>query len=306
MGAYGGLAVDKPPGALGIRRRMNIVAIIQSLYVPWALFCSVFWALSFSLHYRQTGLCYALIGVTALFVLYLGGSAFSALKESLQGTPTREPTWAIFMFLTSLLAFAIALFVGDLNFWYNMQPFYDIQNLNTYPAVDPAAMRGQQIMDAGRIFFSPTARLDLTKSTGFKNLDTYCVAPITSGDVPLSTYDFWAVGLNCCSGTSADFHCGEFNNPRARAGLRLMRDDQRPFFRLAVQQAETSHNIRAIHPLFFHWVQDPVAESDAYQDDGYKYYLLGMFSHFAFQLLCVLAAASAFSKAGAGSMSIFE
>ena len=48
-----------------------------------------------------------------------------------------------------------------------------------------------------------------------------------SGEAPLSTYDFWAVGVNCC-GAAADFKCGEFSNPKAHAGLRLMSDEQRP------------------------------------------------------------------------------
>eukprot|EP00971_Amphidinium_carterae_P179620 3562419-Amphidinium_carterae.1 len=38
---------------------------------------------------------------------------------------------------------------GDMNFWYNMQPFYDVENLNTYPSVNPAREKGQQLMDAG-------------------------------------------------------------------------------------------------------------------------------------------------------------
>lgn len=60
------------------------------------------------------------------------------------------------------------------------------------------------------------------------------MAPIVNGNAALATYDFWAVGLNCCSGVSSDFRCGEFNNQHARSGLRLMRDDQRPFYRQAL------------------------------------------------------------------------
>ena len=77
-----------------------------------------------------------------------------------------------------------------------------------------------------------------------------------------------------------------------------MRDDQRAFFRLAVQQAESAYNVQAVHPLFFHWLQDPVAEVNSYQDDGFKYYLLGMFTHFAVQLFLVVVGVLAFSKIG--------
>merc|ERR1740138_711037 len=139
---------------------------------------------------------------------------------------------------------------------------------------------------------------------GFRNDKVYCVAPIVSqyegaaGNSNMSTYDFWAVGVNCCSGNQKkpDFHCGEFNNARAGAGLRLMRDDERPFFRLAVQQAEAMWRIRADHPLFFYWMHDPIAEVSSYYDEGVKYYLLGIFSHFLLQLFLVIVACLAFSK----------
>merc|ERR1719161_1268457 len=130
------------------------------------------------------------------------------------------------------------------------------------------------------------------------NLDMYCVAPVVNGDSQLTTYDYWAVGVNCCSGSSSDFRCGEFNNVHARSGLRLMKDEQRPFFRLAVQQAEAAYKIKAEHPLFFHWMQDPVAAVNAYRDDGFKYYLLGIFTHLACSIFSVVCAVVAFSKPG--------
>lgn len=145
-------------------------------------------------------------------------------------------------------------------------------------------------------FFADGTGLDMRKAMGFKNLDIYCVAPIIKGDDKLAFYDFWAVGMNCCSGVSADFRCGEFNNPHARSGLRLMQSEQRPFYRLAVQQAEAAYNIKATHPIFFHWMQDPVAETDIFRDHGYRYYLIGIFSFFAFNAFCVVTATIILSK----------
>jgi len=258
--------------------------------------------MSFSLHYQQPMFAYFIVFLCFLVVVWSGVSAADEARKKVVGIG-REPTWYIFMFVTLFLAWGCGLMFGDANFFKNLQPFYDIANLNTYPKIDPSKFRGQQLMDAGRIVFTPNVKLDLRRSMGFKNLEMYCVAPITVGDENVSyrtmeTYDFWAVGTNCCSGNDADFHCGEFNNPRAHAGLRLMRDEQRAFFRLAVQQAEAAYSIKAVHPLFFYWMQDPIEEVNAYQDEGFKYYLYGMFSYFILQLFLVVCAVIAFSRLG--------
>jgi hypothetical protein len=284
------------------RKRMNIVSIAMSLFLPWAIFSVTFAVMSFSLHYQQPAFAFCIVGLCFVVVAWSGFYAFDETRKKVAGVG-KEPTWYIFIFLTLLLAWCTGIVCGDYNFFKNLQPFYDVTNLNTYPQVDPSKFRGQQLMDAGRIVFSPDSKLDLRRSLGFKNLELYCVAPITIGDEnttykTLQTYDFWAVGVNCCSGNNADFHCGEFNNPRAHAGLRLMRDDQRAFFRLAVQQAEAAYNIKAVHPLFFYWMQDPIDEVNAYQDEGFKFYLLGMFSYFALQLFLVVCAVVVFSKLG--------
>ena len=38
--------------------------------------------------------------------------------------------------------------------------YYDIENLNTYPNVNPTKEKGQQLMDAGRVYFTSGARLN--------------------------------------------------------------------------------------------------------------------------------------------------
>jgi hypothetical protein len=293
---YGTAPSVKPSAifAQGKRRRMNLAAICVNIFLPWLLFCVVYWALSFSFHYQNPSAAW-LIFALGLVAVFIGMALAYRARKPGSG---RDPMWYNFSWIAMLVAVLFAGILGDMNFWYNMQPFYDIENLNTYPNVNPAKEKGQQLMDAGRVYFTSGARLNNKYAMGFKNLDLYCVAPIVVGDEAIASYDFWAVGLNCCSGVASDFRCGEFNNLHARSGLRLMRDDQRPFFRLAVQQAEAAYNIKATHPLFFYWMQDPVAEMNSYRDDGFKYYLLGIFTHFAFNLFCVVCAVVGFSKIG--------
>jgi hypothetical protein len=276
----------------GKRRRMNLVAICANILVPWILFCVIYAIMSFNIHYQRPTLAWMFVALGFVLVAVAG---FLAYRTKQRGS---DPMWYTFATIAMLVAVIMATICGDMNFWYNMQPFFDIENLNTYPSVNPAREKGQQLMDAGRVYFAEGTVLDMRKAMGFKNLDLYCVAPIVNGQQQLASYDFWAVGINCCSGVSSDFRCGEFNNPQARSGLRLMRDDQRPFFRLAVQQAEAAYNLKATHPLFFYWMQDPVAAMNLYRDDGFKYYLLGIFTHFAFNLFCVVCATVGFSKIG--------
>jgi len=279
------------------RRRMNLVAICQNLLLPWLFFSGITAVMGFSVHYNHKMITYMIVVFCFIAVVFVGVMAIAYMRKKRAGT-AKYHTWMVFLFLALAVAWLAGVIYGDMIFYYHMQPFYDLQNLNTYPDVDPSYMKGQQLMDGGSVFFRQGTLLDLKRSMGFKNLDLYCVAPITMGLQPLASYDFWAVGMNCCSGNYADFHCGEFNNPNARSGLRLMHDDQRPFYRLAVQQAEALYNLKATHPLFFIWVQDPQAETVAYKDNGYRTYILGMFGHFIFNLFCVVVASYGFAKMG--------
>merc|ERR1719229_184750 len=152
-------------------------------------------------------------------------------------------------------------------------------------------------MDAGRITFVGGAAPDVTKSMGFHNLDMYCVAPITmGGNQTLGTYDFWAVGTNCCSSHGADFSCAELSNPHAHSGLRLMRENDRAYFRLAVQQAEATYNIQANHPILLYWMQDPLIEINNYRSDANEYLLNGVVGFVVVELVSVVLAVFLFSR----------
>lgn len=273
----------------GNRRRINIQAICVNIFVPWATFTALLALLSFTYHYEHPVMTWVIFGGVCCMVAYFVYATFKARKA-------HRGTWYPFAAVSLCFGVILATVLGSLNYYYHTELYYDIENLNTYPEVDPATDNGQQFMDAGRAYFTDGTGLDLQKTMGFKNLDTYCVAPIVSGDEQLTTYDFWAVGVNCCDGDSSVFRCGEFNNPHARAGLRVMRSDFRYFYRLAVVQAEAAYNIKAMHPVFFHWVQDPLAEVNKLWNTAREYFWLETFSHLVFTVFTVICATIVFSR----------
>eukprot|EP00927_Polykrikos_kofoidii_P083751 TRINITY_DN864_c0_g2_i1.p1 TRINITY_DN864_c0_g2~~TRINITY_DN864_c0_g2_i1.p1 ORF type:complete len:258 (-),score=26.37 TRINITY_DN864_c0_g2_i1:50-823(-) len=208
---------------------------------------------------------------------------------------SRQEDWWLFILTTCLASFIVAVIFGQWNFFNHTAHYYNLQNLSAYTAVNPATTLGQEIMDAGQVTFAPGTSIDVKKSMGFRNEETYCVAPI-AGSGSLETYDFWAVGINCCSSKMSDFNCGGSANRSAIiGGLRVLNDDDRPFYRLAVQQAQSSFNIRATHPLFFYWTTDPVDQHNRYHRDATKYFLLGMYADFAVQIVLVVVAAAVLS-----------
>eukprot|EP00933_Yihiella_yeosuensis_P050171 TRINITY_DN47933_c0_g1_i1.p1 TRINITY_DN47933_c0_g1~~TRINITY_DN47933_c0_g1_i1.p1 ORF type:complete len:345 (-),score=47.30 TRINITY_DN47933_c0_g1_i1:114-1076(-) len=281
------------------RRRMNFIPMVIGCLAPWAMFTVVCAMLSFSFHYKEPTLCYLCVGLCGFFVFCVGVSALSNRFRLFGASTEREPSWMVFLTLALLLAFIAGAGVGMENYQKNTSPYYDLQNLNNYTNVYPNRMQGAQLMDAGLVKFAKGTRLDIAKSMGFKNSQEYCVAPIVFEARPMDTYDFWAIGKGCCSGTQANFHCGAYNNPLANGGIRLMRSGDRAFYRLAVQQAEATYNIKANHPLFFHWEAEPTLKVTRWISDGQSTFIIWMMSYLVFSIFAVAMASVVFSKIGA-------
>lgn len=279
---YGSAPSSKLPKGVAASRRPALPALVACLFVPWLIFIVTFWLRSFELRRDAEALVSVLSCCLLLPVLVF---AWMTLNLAQSG----DPKLMAFLTTTSLLAWMFAFFVGGWNYDSFMRPYYDINNLNVYPSVDPSKYVGSQLMDAGMIQFTPGSALNLQKSLGFRNGDVYCVAPIvSSAKSNQSIVDFWAVGLNCCSGHLPDFRCGEYTNPLARWGLRLMDDSKRNMFRLAVKEAEATFKLKAPHPVFLYWLSDPTAEVNAYQDDGFKYFTMFVFTSFSIQFFLVV------------------
>jgi len=232
--------------------------------------------------------------------IFSGGSIFAAdMSGSLW--PKQNFRLAGFTFVMCCVAGTLGFCLGEYNFKQNFEPYWSIKSLNKYPMVDASAYNGQQMMDAGQIEFVPGSHLDLSKSYGFKNGHTYCIAPIvgpttnhTSKD--MDNYDFWAVGLDCCSGHTNDFHCGDYANKNARKGLRLMRDEDRDFYRLAVREAGASFKLSATFPIFMYWMEDPEQELQAHYDNGVFNLMNGIIGVMTTQLVLVIFAALFFDE----------
>lgn len=282
------------------QRSTNFAAMCCSLVVPWLLFVIMYSVMSFSAHFYSKAVCYSVVILGLLVSLVFVKSAIDSVKKHSSDPEAENPTLAVFLAVTCVLAWLLGVFAGDLNYFYHMQPYYDASGLDVYSgkqAVDPSRMPGQQVMDFGIMTFVIGSKLDFAKATAFHSHDTFCVAPVINSNVkePPASYDFWAAGMNCCSGDAGSFACGEFNNEFAMSGLRVMRQDHRDYYRLAVKQAESANNIKANHPLFFHWMQDPQLEIQAYQDEGTKFFLLGVFAFFSLILFLLIATLVLFS-----------
>lgn len=269
------------------RKRINCVAVMLALIVPWSLFIMVFGLVSFYLHYAApltTMLCAGGTIALGVSVIASGAQAWAARAE--------DRFYHLYMGVALTMASVLGCVFGDINFWQYMQPSYHVDHLATYTNVDPSSqhlwsgedvpVHGKRYQDAGKVYFSHKVTLDLSRAANFKDGNLYCVAPIVNPSCNKNCgFDFWAVGLNCCSELAADFRCGDYNNTRVKSGLRQTADSWRPFFRLAVLQAEGIHKVSSRHPLFFHWVEDPVKELNSWKESGYRRFIIVMTVAFA-------------------------
>lgn len=227
-------------------------------------------------------------GIAVLFNLWFSNRMYSSLKR---GTCRR---WKLVLNVVLWFVIFYAWLQSDRAYWSYAKSYYDFQSMSSYINVDPSSDRGQTYMDAGQVYFKEGSQVEVSKAIAFQEDVIYCVAPIvqqsldSGGDksgasltgnalkVPKSgTVDFWAVGINCCDPSGLNFKCGESNNPLARAGIRVLRDDTRPFFMMAVQEWTAWLRLPSKHPIFFHWVQDPLLQVDNFWFNAMRMFSVG-------------------------------
>mmetsp|Transcript_62979 Transcript_62979/g.147854 ORF Transcript_62979/g.147854 Transcript_62979/m.147854 type:complete len:324 (+) Transcript_62979:146-1117(+) len=262
---------------------------VLNIVAPPSIFLLVASLLSFSWHF-QLGTATWILAALSLIPFYL---AYRSERRALQYRMDRSwPRLSKFLFF---VAAAGGMMFGGLNYMYYAWPSYSLDGLRTYKDIDATEASGSRLMDAGRVVFAHGSRVLTDLAMSYTEGETYCVAPITTNrgtktqDIRLGRFDMWAVGVGCCSPGQSNFHCGDFANPRAREGLRLVDDSQLHFFQLAVQQAEAAYNLEVGKPMFFTWVEDSSGTLQNFFHLAFKNYVVATVFHMGFNLVCVIA-----------------
>lgn len=280
----------------GKRFRINIVPIFLAVFVPWIYFTWLYNLFSFKFAYKhEDTIEYWAVGIVLGVTILVGSVAFYTRKDY-------SPNWLRFNTLQFLVAGYCGAHYGIENFEANMENFYDWETLKIYPAVDTTSQLGQNLMDAGTVYFADGTAIDSQSGWHYTSdqrrggVHRYCVAPI-GGPGPTGSYDFWAVGMDCCPAGSPDFRCPGGDGD-SRSGLRMMSGKDRPLYKLAVKQACATFGYKADHPLFFNFVTDPMAKVHSWSAEGGRWYMQGVAFFFCGNTVAVAIAVFVFSYIG--------
>jgi uncharacterized membrane protein YidH (DUF202 family) len=279
--------------------RLNYIGILISWFVPCLVFTVLYALESGQTNYNShstVSTCFVVSFLAALVFLFLAFDSWQRVKKQAEDGDDHlgaEPMWYLFLAVTILIATVSAYIVGLLNYNNNMRIYEEYANFNTYQSVNVANTSGFQMMDGGIVTFSD-ASIDFTLQMAFKDSTTYCVAPIVNSETSLSYYDFWIVGKDCCE--NSQFTCGDVFVKGTNSGLRLLDDSARAFYRLAVQQAEGTHDIKAPHPIFYTWQHDAVSYVDNLRLSALSYWVEGVCIFIAFQTFIVISTTLFFAK----------
>jgi len=288
------------------RRRVSGLAMLQAVALPCALCTGTMVLLSFPVGFQHEALANFLIILGLVFVGVLAWKAVYGYLVSEQ-YGTQEPTWFMFLAVTCLLGLIVGLVVGKAAYSSSLKPYSVLSVMGSARDVDPADVPGAKYLDVSRISFQSGSRVAEELSLGYKDSDVYCVAPIVSNSTQKpSTYDFWAVGINCCSPMPpARFWCSRYDitDPYAHSGQRFMDDAVSSKFRLAIEQAEEEYRYSAgTPPMLFTWTKDAVADVEFLRKRGLALVWTVAVAHLIAQAACVLCVLSAVTGLDGGAL----
>lgn len=288
------LLLDK---AGGPRVSLEPWAAVQCILAPWGLFAGIFYLMSFTARYQHAELVWTLLFFGLAIPAVLGARVYSQWRRASARGTAMEPSWYPFLAATCLLAWTLGLALGNANYA-AMTSYYDYTGLSFPRGIDPRDIPGTHYLDSGGIYFAEGARVNQSLALGFKDGSTYCVAPITMGGTKVASYDFWAVGVDCCVPLPpARFWCGAPPSGGKMAGLRFTGDEEeKNKYKLAIQQAMAEYHIMAKDPLLFTMTHDPLEELEAVRTGARNAFTGWMLAYLAVQTALAGAAVVFYQK----------
>lgn len=277
---------------------MNVVPMFLNVFVPWGVFILCCGITSFWVMYAHPTIAWGAIGMVFTFWGVTICTALFARRYE------PDPTWFTFTALVVGIMAVAGTVAGVQNFNNFSKPYFEIQDLKVVQNVDASFTPGKNVMDGGIFLFGRGNHLDESRSWHFKLGSVYCVAPIiTNGTAPLSqTYDFWAIGKDCCSVSASDFRCGSWGTAGQAGGIRLTASSgDLKFYGLAVQQAESLYDIMAPHPIFLTWSAAPAEEVSSWNQQVFKNYLLMVTFALVCSMFLVTIASCSYAWIGRGA-----
>lgn len=191
-----------------------------------------------------------------LAVLFCGYAVFAVLPPNPNGALFIDwvPTYTV------LFAILFATVVGILNFELYMHPFFQCVWYAEYSNVLPSEGVASH-SDAGKIVWAASTKVDTTKSVGYRDKFTYCVAPVVD-ESDMSKVGYWAAGYDCCS-ARGQFWCDDAGFPMAFGSVPFVEPvllgNSHDGFHEAIKMAEAVYGIHADKsPMLVRWVEDPV------------------------------------------------
>lgn len=304
----------------GSRRRVvNWLPFLWGITVPWILFLSVMslTCLAYRFQFPNatfTYVCFVFVFMCVMVYYFAKVKGMEELErrkskrkpgaESLKNDAKPISAFHAHLSVVCCVYILVGYLGGDLLFWTYFLPYFQLKQMASYVDVNPSSIAkpaglndnkalalsrpvtGKRYQDAGKIYFdnSASVAIDKSKAMSFKANDMYCVAPIVDKSCKSDCgYDFWAVGINCCGNDDqVNFSC-ESGSGNSKTAVRWVDNLAKPFFRLAVIEAEGVHSISAKHPIFVKYFADgtdPVVDVNSLGQKGFSMFFsaaIGMF-----------------------------
>jgi hypothetical protein len=254
----------------------NIQSMVLLIFFPWILFIIIMatWVIWYHHHWLVT--IFTILGglmlSIGLITLSLGGD-----KANHSGKPGGK-RWYAYLGVVCFIATLTGTVLGFYLYHTFIFQYNSYEERRMYANVLPSEPASTKV-DAGKMVFATDARVDVSRSIGFKAGSFYCVAPILDEDMD-TRVEYWAAGVDCCS-YRGDFSCDDAWDPRARSGAVLFEDSSelipsiRPFFEKARIEAEAAYNMASSdEAIFVKWTRDPDAVQERYWKSGMGYLTL--------------------------------